>query len=119
MSPLALLARRIRPLSWSPVTESNRRPSPYHGVPIGPPARHLAERPGQRLYFSSVGRGSGRFAPDATSQIPPNRSRRRSPCPTPPLPGLISVRYAPPSKQKLADAVRGLLSADGYPMGRR
>jgi hypothetical protein len=31
MSPLALLARRIRPLSWSPVTESNRRPSPYHG----------------------------------------------------------------------------------------
>src|SRR5690348_6534923 len=33
------------------------------------------------LYFSSVGRGSGRFAPDATSQIPPNRSRKRSPCP--------------------------------------
>src|ERR1700724_3135874 len=31
MSPLALFARRIRPLSWSPVTESNRRPSPYHG----------------------------------------------------------------------------------------
>src|SRR6266699_6189014 len=31
MSPLALLAWRIRPLSWSPVTESNRRPSPYHG----------------------------------------------------------------------------------------
>ena len=26
-------------LSWSPVTESNRRPSPYHGVPIGFPAR--------------------------------------------------------------------------------
>jgi hypothetical protein len=22
---------RIRPLTWSPLTESNRRPSPYHG----------------------------------------------------------------------------------------
>jgi hypothetical protein len=55
------------------VTESNYRPSPYHGVPIGFLARDFGERPDQRLYFSSVGTGSGRFAPDATSQIPPNR----------------------------------------------
>jgi hypothetical protein len=53
--------------------ESNRRPAPYHGVPIGFLARDFRERPDQRLYFSSVGTGSGRFAPDATSQIPPNR----------------------------------------------
>jgi hypothetical protein len=33
-------------LAWSPVTESNRRPSPYHGVPIGSPARRFSERPG-------------------------------------------------------------------------
>src|SRR6266700_3126790 len=70
-------------LSWSPVTESNRRPSPYHRDPLKAPARHFAARPGQTLCFSSVGTGSGRFAPDAASQIPPNRWRRRSPCPTP------------------------------------
>jgi exodeoxyribonuclease V alpha subunit len=29
---------RINPLSWSPVTESNRRPSPYHGQPSLLPA---------------------------------------------------------------------------------
>ena len=67
--------------SWSPVTESNRRPSPYHRVPIDLLTRDFRERPDQRLCFSSVGTGSGRFAPDAISQIPPNRSRRRSPCP--------------------------------------
>src|ERR1019366_1154947 len=83
----------------SPVTESNRRPSPYHWVPISLPTRHFSERPGQKLYFSSVERGSGRFAPDAASQIPPNRSRRRSPCPTTALPGPISFRYPLPCKQ--------------------
>jgi hypothetical protein len=31
MSPPSLPSRRVRPLTWSPVTESNRRPSPYHG----------------------------------------------------------------------------------------
>src|ERR1017187_2479089 len=31
MSPPGLPSRPIRPLTWSPVTESNRRPSPYHG----------------------------------------------------------------------------------------
>jgi len=58
---------------WSPVTESNRRPSPYHRDPLKAPARHFAGRPGQTLYFSPVGSGSGQFAPDAASQIPPNR----------------------------------------------
>ena len=58
---------------WSPVTESNRRPSPYHRDPLKAPARHFAGRPGQTLRFSSVGTGSGQFAPDAASQIPPNR----------------------------------------------
>jgi hypothetical protein len=51
--------------------ESNRRPSPYHKVPIGVLAWDFGERSDQRLCFSSVGTGSGRFAPDATSQIPP------------------------------------------------
>ena len=45
----------------------------YHGVPIDFLARDFGERLDQRLYFSSVGTGSGRFAPDAASQIPPNR----------------------------------------------
>src|SRR5580704_16051131 len=31
MSPPDLPSRSVRPLTWSPVTESNRRPSPYHG----------------------------------------------------------------------------------------
>src|ERR1700722_11500794 len=31
MSPPSSPSRRVRPLTWSPVTESNRRPSPYHG----------------------------------------------------------------------------------------
>src|ERR1700683_4123971 len=31
MSPPNLSPWRIRLLTWSPVTESNRRPSPYHG----------------------------------------------------------------------------------------
>src|ERR1700761_5702656 len=31
MSPPGHRLTPIRPLSWSPVTESNRRPSPYHG----------------------------------------------------------------------------------------
>ena len=53
--------------------ESNYGSSPYHRVPIDFPARDFGERPDQRLYFSSVGPGSGRFALDATSQIPPNR----------------------------------------------
>jgi hypothetical protein len=79
--------------TWSPVTESNRRPSPYHGVPIDSRARHFGDRPGQKLYFNSVERGSGQFAPDAISQIPPNRSWRRSSCPTPVSPNPISVRY--------------------------
>ena len=61
------------PSTWNPVTESNRRPSPYHRVPIDLLARHFSGRPGQTLYFSSVERGSGHFAPDAISQIPPNR----------------------------------------------
>ena len=30
MAPRALQNVRISSLSWSPVTESNRRPSPYH-----------------------------------------------------------------------------------------
>src|SRR5271163_583372 len=66
----------------------------YHGVPIDAPARDFGERPDQRLCFSPVGTGPGRFAPDAASQIPPSRSRRRSPCPAPVSPGPISVRYA-------------------------
>src|SRR6516225_503574 len=70
---LDIMLVRIMALNWSPVTESNRRPSPYHRVPIGAPARAFCERPDQRLYFSPVGTGSGQFAPDATSQIPPNR----------------------------------------------
>ena len=45
--------------------------------------------------MSSVGTGSRGFAPDGTSQIPPSRSRRRSPCPTPGLPSPICVRHAP------------------------
>ena len=61
----------------SRVTESNHRSS-YHGHPIGSPTRHFGERPSQTLYFSSVGTGSGRFAPDAASQIPPNRLWRKS-----------------------------------------
>ena len=102
--------------SWSPVTESNRRPSPYHRDPLKAPARHFAGRPGQTLRFSPVGRGSGQFAPDAASQIPPNRSRRRSPCPTPVSPGPICVRYPLPTRQaEPAGAVRGGLSADGHP----
>jgi hypothetical protein len=60
-------------LDLSPATESNRRPSPYHRVPIDALTRHFAGRPGQTLHFSSVGRDSGQFAPDAASQIPPNR----------------------------------------------
>jgi nitroreductase len=31
MAPKAAHGVRTNPLSWSPVTESNRRPSPYHG----------------------------------------------------------------------------------------
>src|SRR5690348_8503247 len=31
MSPQHSHSDRIRPLTWSPLTESNRRPSPYHG----------------------------------------------------------------------------------------
>src|SRR6266496_1032650 len=31
MSPPGHHSARTKPLSWSPVTESNRRPSPYHG----------------------------------------------------------------------------------------
>ena len=73
---------------------SKGRPSLYHKVPIGVPARRFSERPRQRLCFSSVGTGSGRFAPDAASQIPPNCSLRRSPCPIPVSPGPIPVRYA-------------------------
>src|SRR5271163_732835 len=72
----------------------------YHGVPIDAPARDFGERPDQRLRFSSVGTGSGRFAPDATSQIPPNRSRRRSPCPAPVSPRPISVRFVLPPRRK-------------------
>src|SRR5206468_6321824 len=87
---------------WSPVTESNRRPSPYHRDPLKAPARHYTGRPGQTLYFSSVGPGSGQFAPDAASQIPPNRWRRRNPCPTPVSPGPTCVRYPlPPRGQSL------------------
>src|SRR5271163_3590450 len=71
----------------------------YHGVPIDFPARDYRERPDQRLCFSSVGTGSGRFAPDATSQIPPNRSWRRSPCPAPVPSAPISVRYALPTSR--------------------
>src|SRR5277367_2478025 len=65
-------------LDLSPVTESNRRPSPYHWVPINPLTRHFSERPAQTLYFNSVGISSGRLAKDATSQIPPNPARRKS-----------------------------------------
>src|SRR6266567_5133288 len=68
----------LLPLSWSPFTESNRRPSPYHWGPINPTTRHFAERPGQKLHFSSVGSSSGRFEKDATSQIPPSQPSRRS-----------------------------------------
>jgi hypothetical protein len=57
----------------SPVTESNRRPSPYLRVPIGLLTRDFAGRPGQTLHFSPVERGSRQFAPDAISQFPPNR----------------------------------------------
>jgi hypothetical protein len=32
MAPEDFRAVRIIPLSWSPFTESNRRPSPYHGA---------------------------------------------------------------------------------------
>ena len=97
---------------------SFRRPSPYHGVPIGVPARDYRERPDQRLCFSPVGTGSGRFAPDATSQIRPSRSRRRSPCPppVPPPPDPCSVRAAA-EQDEHAGAVRGGSSADGYPPG--
>jgi hypothetical protein len=58
MSPLALLARRIRPLSWSPVTESNRRPSPYHG----------RSSPSERMVLDRVRAGQGRkvFCPALT-----------------------------------------------------
>src|SRR5580692_6966948 len=31
MSPPSLPSWRVGPVTWSPVTESNRRPSPYHG----------------------------------------------------------------------------------------
>src|SRR5262252_2732060 len=31
MSPLGRSKARISALTWSPLTESNRRPSPYHG----------------------------------------------------------------------------------------
>jgi len=98
--PVTRVVRKIVS-TWSPVMGSNRRPSPYHGVPIGAPARRFGERPDQRLCFSSVGTGSGRFAPDATSQIPPNRSRRRSPYTAPVTPGPISVRYALPPGRKI------------------
>ena len=107
---------RIIALSWSPVTESNRRPSPYHRVPIGVPTRHFAGRPDQTLRFSPVGRGSGRFAPDATSQSPPNQSRRRSPCPAPVSPSPISVRYTPPTPASCAH--RGIRSSNSAPKAR-
>jgi len=85
---------------WEGISlRSNHRPPLYHGVPIDFPARDYRERPDQRLCFSSVGTGSGRFAPDATSQIPPTLLWRRSPCPTPVPPGPISVRYVPPTSR--------------------
>ena len=77
-----------------------RGPSPYHGVPIGFPARDFCDRPDQRLCFSPVGKGSGQFAPDATSPIPPNRPRRRNLCPTPATPGPICVRFTLPTSRK-------------------
>jgi hypothetical protein len=78
MAPQFVRFVRISLLNWDPVTESNRRPSPYHVGLAGLPAWGFGERPGQTLHFSSVGSCSGRFAKDATSQIPPNRPWRSS-----------------------------------------
>ena len=88
-------------------THSQNQPgSPYHRVPIDFLTRDFRERPDQRLCFSSVGTGSGRFAPDAAFRIPPNRPCRRSTCSTPISHEPISVRYALlPSRQSLPEPV--------------
>jgi len=33
-------------ITWSPLTESNRRPSPYHGPPVGPCRRRIGPHQG-------------------------------------------------------------------------
>ena len=43
---------RNKPLTWSPLTESNRRPSPYHRSPVRPWS--CRERPEQALHELSL-----------------------------------------------------------------
>jgi hypothetical protein len=114
----AFVSIRIIALTWSPVTESNRRPSPYHRVSIDSLTRDLRERPDQRLCFSSVGTGSGWFAPDATSQnsSQPVTEEESMAAPRFARPDLRSIRAAAGQAEPAA-ADRGGFTADGHPLG--
>src|SRR5258708_28634145 len=72
MSPQSFSVVRIIPLTWSPLTESNRRPSPYHGPFHGVP------NPARRaVYWLSVImiRCAGLVASDACGVHPAARAQ--------------------------------------------
>src|SRR5579859_6679512 len=106
MSPPALPSQPIKPLTWSPVTESNRRPSPYHGdalpteltgpiwscLPVRRRVRPAApsgvgelsvllpwSRPHRTAACAEAIRSAQRTAPGTAKPTPPaaRRSRRR------------------------------------------
>src|SRR5215472_6906248 len=97
---------------------SRGRPSLYHRVPINSLTRDFRERPDQRLCFSSVGPGSGRFAPDAASQnsSQPVVEEESMSDPRSARPDLCSIR-AVAGQAEPAGAGRGGFSPDGYPLG--
>src|ERR1022692_3819527 len=57
----------------SPLTESNRRPSPYHRSPAGPCKRRVApEQSGRWLALAATGHDKPLLAPFCPPKCPPN-----------------------------------------------
>jgi hypothetical protein len=64
---------RKTPLTWSPLTESNRRPSPYHGLPGSPCNRRIAPEQASRwLTLAAASRGK----PSLAAFCPPKCPRK-------------------------------------------
>jgi len=115
--PWAVRTVRFNSLSWSPVTESNRRPSPYHGFrstswPGISPEGQIRGSASARL--GQVQGGSRRMQPPKF--LPTGHGGGAHARPRFRPPDLCSIRTAA-ERKALAEAVRGGFSADGYPLG--
>jgi hypothetical protein len=100
---------RISSLSWSPVTESNRRPSPYHGTgerlhcpaePVGHADQHLGLGHHQRGHNQERGRhhrrraaaGPGMIGPGTPLSMPGQANHRAWPTVPGAQPGELAAR---------------------------